>query len=833
MLHLISGTSPSAKIGSKAEGLMLLKNAGFNVPGGFILSAEIYRDLLEYNHIKGPVDECLSGMAASDLNAVSERLLALFSGFRMPDALIGEVRRHIADGKRYAVRSSGQKEDLAAFSFAGQYATFLNVSGVGDVTRAVIDCYRSMFSVGVLTYLANHRVSPEDLAMAVIVQEMVDSEKSGVAFTVNPLTGNDREMVIEIAEGLGDNLVSGRVKPESYICDWFDGTCRRSADTRLLDKEELARLTDTLLEIQMLFGFPCDIEFAFEAGKLYLLQARPITKIKYSGIRDQWTTADFKDGGVSTSVCLPFMWSLYEYIWEIAFGKFLTESKLLPAKELRKLGDMFFGRPYWNLSAAKSAMAKVPGYKEREFDSDLGVKITYEGDGRTTKLSLKSIAEIARVALAQKRILGEQNGKLDSFKQAFLEKYRHYLDASSADCDGERFEQIWYRLVKEDYLESEGTYFRQIFINTVHQALIKDKLLKYVSPGGYLDLIGGLKQISHLLPFYDLWELSRKIKADPESLAVWESDVPAIRALLEGGEDRYFMPELRRHIREYGYHSKKELDVSYPCYFEDTEAVIKMCRDTLRLDDGCNPALDGSRQAARYQAQLDGLKEKAGAKKYGKLLESIEKMRRLLWWREELRDISTRFYCIIRIYTLRLAEIYRQRGILESAGDIWYLKISDIFDFMEGKKSREDLGRLLARNKKYYASFRNYLSENEIGCDFDKEGRNTKLHGGITGIGCNNGVATGTARVIESLEEIDRLQEGDILVTKFTDTGWTSKFALLSGIVTEYGGILCHAAIISREYGIPCIVSVQDALEQIKDGTTITINGTTGEISPG
>jgi phosphoenolpyruvate synthase/pyruvate phosphate dikinase len=71
MLHLISGTSPSAKIGSKAEGLMLLKNAGFNVLGGFILSAEIYRDLLEYNHIKSPVDECLSGMAASDLNAVA------------------------------------------------------------------------------------------------------------------------------------------------------------------------------------------------------------------------------------------------------------------------------------------------------------------------------------------------------------------------------------------------------------------------------------------------------------------------------------------------------------------------------------------------------------------------------------------------------------------------------------------------------------------------------------------------------------------------------------------------------------------------------------------
>ena len=95
----------------------------------------------------------------------------------------------------------------------------------------------------------------------------------------------------------------------------------------------------------------------------------------------------------------------------------------------------------------------------------------------------------------------------------------------------------------------------------------------------------------------------------------------------------------------------------------------------------------------------------------------------------------------------------------------------------------------------------------------------------IKGIGANNGIVTGTARVIESFEEIDRLQEGDILVTKFTDTGWTPKFAILSGIVTEYGGILCHAAIVSREYGIPAIVCCKDALTKIKDGQTITING--------
>ncbi|HHX55463.1 MAG TPA: phosphoenolpyruvate synthase, partial [Clostridiales bacterium] len=142
------------------------------------------------------------------------------------------------------------------------------------------------------------------------------------------------------------------------------------------------------------------------------------------------------------------------------------------------------------------------------------------------------------------------------------------------------------------------------------------------------------------------------------------------------------------------------------------------------------------------------------------------------------------------------------------------------------------LQAIITKNKKYYQSFRNFLSENEIGALFDSSFTNEKKDfNGIKGIACNNGIVSGTARVIDSLSDIDRLQVGDILVTRYTDTGWTSKFAILSGIVTEYGGILCHAAIVSREYGIPCIVCTKDATKLIKDGSTISINGSTGEIT--
>jgi pyruvate,water dikinase len=217
--------------------------------------------------------------------------------------------------------------------------------------------------------------------------------------------------------------------------------------------------------------------------------------------------------------------------------------------------------------------------------------------------------------------------------------------------------------------------------------------------------------------------------------------------------------------------------------------------------------------------------------KYKKLFNKIEKMREMLWWREELKDISIRFYSLVRIYTMKLAKVYQEKGIIEDLDDIWYLKIDDLFEFIENKKDEFKLREIIKRNKNYYTSFRNFKSENEIGAVFKKE--NVKIRSNmkeIVGVGCNNGIVTGIARVVENIEEIHKLQVGDILVTKFTDTGWTSKFAILKGIVTECGGIVCHGAIVAREYGIPCIVSCYDVTKKIKDGSKITINGATGEV---
>jgi pyruvate,water dikinase len=824
----ISSGNISGGVGNKAKSLMVLKKQGFNVPGGFILDKHEFFNIIAFNGKEEAYRDILK--STQDTKALSRKLSQLVEGLIIPEGLLNQIENNLKPGVKYAVRSSGIKEDLGNLSFAGQYSTTLNALGLNEISKAIINCYKSMYSENITSYFINNKISLDSIEMAVIVQEMIDSEKSGIIFTVNPITGNDKEIIIEISEGLGENIVSGKVVPERHTYNWFKKT--KLIGSNLLPKSELKSLISSALKIQGHFGFPCDIEFAFSGGNLYILQSRAITKIMYSMTGGQWTTADFKDGGVSATVCHPFMWGLYEYIWESSLKNFLVESKLLKEPEIPKLGRMFFGRPYWNLSAVKKAMAKVPGYKERGFDNDLGIKITYEGDGETTGFTPKSLFGIARIALAQKKILAEWGQNAEAYKTSLLEKYNQYLISYQKEYSLAEMEAIWYKLTKKSYLYSESTYFRQIFINTVHQSIIKSSLLKHVSPSGYLNLLGGLENISHLLPFNDMWEIGGKIFNDKEAFDYWSNHgVIEIKDDYNDGQAGNYFNEVKSFINKYAYHSDKELDVSYPCYYEDTIGVIKKFKEIVLLRQTGRSINTNEKQTKAYKAELEQIKRKTTAGQYNKILKTIEKMRGMLWWREEFRDISTRFYFLIRLYTIKLAEFYVEENILDEVDDIWHLKVADLWAYIDKIIDKPQIRYLARRNKCYYNSFRNFNSENEIGSIFAKEATGEKRSGQLAGIGCNNGVVKGRAKVIESLEEIDNLMPGDILVTKFTDTGWTGKFSILKGIVTESGGILCHAAIVSREYGIPCIVGVNNATKIIKTGSIIEINGTTGGIS--
>ena len=828
MIVELSRKKVCEKGGNKAKFLMMMKDAGFRVPDGFVIDSDTYLEEISYNKIDQKIQNLLKTITSKNISKVSKEIIALFDSFKFQKNTSTTILKLLKKDKLYAVRSSGTKEDLDHFSFAGQYETYLNVF-VDDILKRVVDCYKSMFSEVILSYFVNNNLSFENMAMSVVVQEMVPSEYSGICFTIDPVSGNDKKMLIEVAPGLGENIVSGQNRPEQYYYDWYHGKFYTSDKNEYLSNYLLKKLGHTFFDIMKFFGYPCDIEFGIYEDQLYILQARPITKIQYQGYEYLWTTADFKDGGVSATVCTPYMWSLYEYIWEYVLRKFIVDSKILKDEELpKKLGDMFYGRCYWNLSAVKKTMSRIIGYREREFDSEYGITPTYEGDGETTGASFKSLFSILRIAIAQSIIVKTREENAETYKDELLHKYYYYKGLYDTKSISD-IKKVWKELTHDDYLQSESTYFWQIFINTVHQSLNKDSLLIYMEEEDYLTLISNIDDISHLLPFYDMWDISRKIREDEKSFQYWKkSPVEKIVSDMARLKHSYCFQDVQKIIGLYGYHSDKELDVTYPCYYEDIHPIISNIKDLVSLGEAYSPRKDQEEGHAKYIQKLEEIKHKVGIGNYEDLEPKIHKIRDMLWWREEFRDVSTRFYYLIRVYTMELAKELVHEKVLSHVDDIWFLKVGDLWDYLDGNLTPEDLKNLITRNHDYYDAYRNYMSDNEIGSIF--QGDSKKTSSTIKGLGANNGIVTGVARVISSFDEIDRLKEGDILITRFTDTGWTPKFAILSGIVTEYGGILCHAAIVSREYGIPCIVSCSDVMSKINDGDIITINGTTGEV---
>ncbi|MDR2903006.1 MAG: hypothetical protein LBU77_00620 [Clostridiales bacterium] len=714
-------------IGKKAESLVRLKKAGFNVPDFFVITSH---------------DEDFS-------DKIDENTL-------------------------YAVRSSGTSEDLAGASFAGQYESFLNVRGIKNMRKAVARCMESIHNERVAAYAEKHGVGLG--SMAVIVQKMVDSEKSGVAFSINSIEGRDKEIMIEAVSGLGEKLVSGHANPDYYAYDWY-GEQFTVYNGGVLSNEEVRALAAVVLDIQVFFGFPVDVEWAMAGKEIFVLQSRPITTISYKSIKDEWTTADFRDGGVSSAACKPLMGSLYGLIFQPSFSDVLKSVKLLPETYDEKIYDTFFARPYWRLTVEKECFAKLPGFVEREADEDLGIMPAYEGDGIVTKTNLKSIAKAIHVLTATGKHIKKMAAKADSDIKSLLKRFENI------QTEGKDAHKIWLDFIKNDYFISEYTYFQYIFCNVVLSALFKNKIKKHLPQSEIMNLMIGLSDLSHMRPIYDLWDMRRD------------------------------QSKFNEFIEKYKHHSQHELDISYPNWDEMPETVWAMRAEFAKLDESHSPKKLGENQRKKYLATL--------AKVPKKLHKDVEQLRKFLWWREEFRDVSTKSYYIIRKLTVALGKAWAANGLLADAEDIFFLTVSDI-------ESKATVNAV--KNKKYYQSFINCQNPNEIGRRHIA--RKTKIDGKeiLKGVPCSGETVTGTARVIKDIHDADRLQQGDILVTKCTDPAWTAIFSKLGGVITETGGMLSHAAVVSREYGLPCILVVKNATKIIRDGATITMDCQTGSI---
>lgn len=310
--QLDAGTVDLEVVGGKGQSLTYLTGAGFTVPGGFLIGTAAYRQFVEDNSIQVSI-LALAKPAVKEGRASFEQasgdIRALFEEGELSASLrdsIESAYETLEDLPAVAVRSSANAEDLPGLSFAGQQETFLNVTGTGAVVAAVRHCWASLWTAQAISYRYEMDIPNEGVAMAVVVQRMVSSDVSGVLFTANPATGERSEMIVNASPGLGEAIVSGQVTPDTWILDRSTGevkeavvgskTMRIVADgaqgTRAelvedvtreaacLDPGQLQDLVTQARHVESAFGgAPQDIEWAFAAGRLWLLQSRPITNL--------------------------------------------------------------------------------------------------------------------------------------------------------------------------------------------------------------------------------------------------------------------------------------------------------------------------------------------------------------------------------------------------------------------------------------------------------------------------------------------------------------------------------------------------------------------------
>src|SRR6266498_839955 len=310
-MKILPFTSSDATLetaGGKGTNLARLTRAGFAVPHGFIISTNAYREFVNANRWLSTIQSVVANLSAEDASALeraSAQIRVAFSAGKMPEGTEAAIRAAYVDfeNKPVAVRSSATAEDLPDLSFAGQQDTYLNVIGIEQLLAAVINCWSSLWTARAIGYRIRNHIDHHEAALAVVVQEMVQSESSGVLFTANPLSGLRSESVIDATLGLGEALVSGQVEPDHYVVDTLGnkiisktlGAKKISTRSRAgggveviednaegrqaLSDEDILNIAALGQQIQKEYNFPQDIEWALADGRLYILQSRAITSL--------------------------------------------------------------------------------------------------------------------------------------------------------------------------------------------------------------------------------------------------------------------------------------------------------------------------------------------------------------------------------------------------------------------------------------------------------------------------------------------------------------------------------------------------------------------------
>jgi pyruvate,water dikinase len=805
-----------AAAGGKGANLGEMIRLGLPVPPGFVVSAHAYA---EQAHEWGLAERLRAHLAANDWEAAASGAAALFrSGAVLPriESAVRNAYRELGAAK-VAVRSSATAEDMADASFAGQQETYLNVTGEDEVLASLCRCWASLYSPRALHYRHTRGISHLEVAIAVVVQQMVPSEAAGVLFTVDPVEQRSDRMLLSAAPGLGEAVVSGHARGDTYRMrrELYGDTAgasglsggppapARTGALTIADRDleipgrpalrdaEILELGRLGLLLEAHFGCPQDVEFAVALGRISLLQSRQITTLGTAEIEPIEPAGDLN--------------FLQRRMLPQNFDRFPIAPKPLDR---------------WVLRAAFGAIA----HTTRTIGFDIS-----EADELSAFGSLWREAFVPPRLRPTLRLLGIPAKVARSLGQDWsawwigepterLRTVRRPVDLTATE-DAE--------LVKltDHAVEVFGSVLRERFrpllglMGTLGLSLgLRLSVGKKRAPAALADLLGGLHTKTSETN-RALFLLARQaIAAGPDVVdTIKTGRLEALRASEAG---RAYLSAFHAFLDEYGHREGACLYLSAPTWKLDPEPVLCLIRGFMHISE-----LHEDGGAERHRAALEEVESRLRAVPglsfaFRALLDRV---RALTVYRENTHFDLTRPLSVMQSIVAEMGRRLHERGLLSRPADIFYLTDAEVRTWLGGEgPSKEAADKLLKRRRATYQVVNGRWQKR-------------RLSGGATGdelrgAGASAGVVRAKARIVRGEHQFDRLQPGEILVCSYTNPSWTPLFAYAAGVVTDTGGPVSHAAIIAREYGIPAVMGAAGATERITDGQEILVDGTEGRV---
>ena len=794
-------------VGGKAGALARLSRVRADIPEWFALSAGAY---LAYN--SGNQD---------DIRAELDAALSAFG-----------------DDTLFAVRSSAVGEDGAEHSFAGQFESYLNVKKA-DVFEKTLAVWASADSERVRAYKAENGIEG-DCVPAVLIQRMVLADCAGVAFGANPVNGASDESVVSAVEGLGDKLVDGTADADNYtvrrgeITRSSDGE-RVLADEQVLEISRLAKLTSRF------FGRYQDIEWAYEGGKLFLLQSRPITSLRRvtstNDMLNIWDNSNIAESynGVTTPLTFSLIRLAYEHVYREMCRMLGVSEKRLAENDyiFSHMLGLHDGQVYYNLLSWYKLLALLPGYKSNSgfMEQMMGVKEPLPDEAKkqlpiteSGKLS-DFFGLIGAVFGLLRRFWGSERGVRRFFEllQSTL-KGRDLTELTLYELS-QYYREIERKLLKSWDAPVINDFFAMIFYGLLRKASVKwCKVTDEHKFNGLLRHTGGIKSAEPARLVRELAELAKEGDLVNSMLKGSAFDI-------EGKLNGEIKQGFADYISEFGDRCLNELKLESATLADDPTSLYRAVGGmAARLTSGAAGIPEPVFDESEFKRKLFFRRPMFNY--------ILKHARRTVRNRENLRFERTRVFGEMRRIAREIGMRLASFGVLDERDDIYYLELLEIFNYIEGCGASADLKGLANVRKREFAAyvpprddrFETYgcvpLSKRHVKSAAAVYDPNAEA---LSGLGCCPGIVRGRARVITDPAGAT-INAGEILVAQRTDPGWIMLFPASAGVLVEYGSLLSHAAIVVREMGIPAVVSVKGLFAAINDGDIVELDGEKGTV---